>query len=106
MSVDSLLIDLKHVRSEMHGINPKVSIYAKLKIREEALLKLLGGNAPAHIDHNKKAAGLLKLRNIRCAQKACPNLGQTKGGTKGIDKFGFRKRYEFCIQHRRQHEKK
>lgn len=42
MNLDSHFTELRQIRADLKGISPKLSIYAKLKLREKELMKVVG----------------------------------------------------------------
>lgn len=95
MSLDSCLVELRHVRAEMNGISPKLSVYHKLKEREKELLTLIGKDPLQHFQ-NKTAAGLEKLHKLRCPMQGCPNVRRERPVK---DAHGFPKRSALCDFH-------
>lgn len=98
MSLDSCLVELRHLRTEMNGISPKLSTYAKLKVREKELLEMIGKREGP--SHEQKVNALHRIRTMRCPVEACPNLRQIVGGSKNA--LGVPKRRGMCAHHRKE----
>lgn len=92
---DALYKQLEDLRAEMGGISPKLSLFAKLKRKEDELLEQLGGeNWQPETPKAKQGTRLIFAQKPEktgwCIYPGCESRGKSKGKNH---------RGRFCVRH-------